>query len=73
MFPDHWAGRHMREERDDCEPAVLRPFQRGRLQQGALQQPRLQVGDRAPKGPRRTINLNPRHKSLLLCPVRYVA
>ena len=51
MFPDHWAGRHMREERDDCEPAVLCPFQRGRLQQGALQQPGLQVGDRAPRGP----------------------
>ena len=53
-IPDHWAGRHLREERDDGEPAVLGSVQRGRLQQGALQQPSLQVGDRAPCGPRRS-------------------
>ena len=48
-FPDHWLGRHVREERDDGEPSVLGPLQRGRLQQGPLQQPCLQVGDRVPE------------------------
>ena len=69
LVADHRPRRHLREERDDGEPSVLCSVQRGRLQQGPLQQPRLQVGDRAPPGPRTTtrINLNQRHK--LLCPV----
>ena len=69
LVSDHRPRRHLREERDDGEPSVLGSVQRGRLQQGPFQQPRLQVGDRAPPGPRTTtrINLNQRHK--LLCPV----
>jgi len=41
--PDHGAGRDLREDGDDRQPPVLCPLQRGRLQQGALQQSRLQV------------------------------
>ena len=44
---DHGAGRDVREDGDDREPLLLRALQRRRLQQGALQQPRVQVGQTA--------------------------
>ena len=52
----HRARRDVREDRHDGQPPVLRPLQRGGVQQGPLQQPGVQVGQASDVSHRRCDN-----------------